>query len=142
MEAEAVEVFSVRVWRAGQASVFVLRGELDHESAVQLQEAADQVLTGERGPDVVVIDCAGLDFCDSSGINCLVRMYQRLSAHGGALRMAAMPAPVTRVFTLTGLDQAIPVYATVPEALAPAAGGVRRSRGEEAPSSLRSVSGR
>ncbi|MEU2054165.1 STAS domain-containing protein [Streptomyces bungoensis] len=134
-------MFSVRVGQAGQASVFVLCGELDYESAVQLQEAADRMLTGEGGPNVVVIDCAGLDFCDSSGINCLVRMYQSLSAHGGVLRMAAMPAPVTRIFTLTGLDQAIAVHATVHEALA-AGSGVRQSRGEDAPSSLRSASGR
>lgn len=135
-------MFSVRVWQAGQASVFVLCGELDYESAVQLQEAADRVLlVGEGGPKAVVIDCAGLDFCDSSGINCLVRMYQWLSARGGVLRMAAMPAPVTRVFTLTGLDRAIPVHATVHEALA-AGGGVRQSRGGDAPSSLRSASGR
>ncbi|MFF4398395.1 STAS domain-containing protein [Streptomyces sp. NPDC001480] len=55
-------------------------------SAVQLQEAADQVLA-DVSRSVLVVDCAALEFCDSSGIGCLMRLYQPLSARGGVLRL-------------------------------------------------------
>ncbi|MCY0922911.1 STAS domain-containing protein [Streptomyces sp. H27-G5] len=80
-------MFSVDVRRTAQACVFALRGELDYDSAVQLQEAADLVLTGHDQPGLVVADCTALAFCDSSGIGGLIRIYQKLSAHGGLLRL-------------------------------------------------------
>ncbi|OKK21946.1 hypothetical protein AMK16_01485 [Streptomyces sp. CB00455] len=110
-------MFSVDIRPAGPACVVALRGELDFESVVQLQEAAESVLTAPSRPVLAVIDCTELDFCDSSGIGSLVRIYQRQSAHGGELRLAAVPGSVARVLTLTGLDQAIGVYATLQDAL-------------------------
>ncbi|MFG3103591.1 STAS domain-containing protein [Streptomyces sp. NPDC048182] len=101
-----------------QAWVFALRGELDHASAVQLEEAAERLYTAVPEPGLVVVDCSGLEFCDSSGIGWLVRMHLRLAARGGALRLAAVPASVARVFSLTGLDQAIPAHPTAWDAVA------------------------
>ncbi|MFD9378282.1 STAS domain-containing protein [Streptomyces sp. NPDC059999] len=123
-------MFSVDVRRTAQACVFALRGELDYDSAVQLQEAADLVLTGPDQPGLVVVDCTALAFCDSSGIGGLIRIYQKLSAHGGLLRLAAAPGSVARVFALTGLDQAIAVHPTPESALLSGAGP--RESGSEA----------
>lgn len=103
---------------AAGAAVLRLRGQLDHESAVQLSEAAEAALSQGPAPDLVVVDCATLEFCDSSGIGELVRLYQRLSGLGGRLRLAAVPTSVTRVFELTGLDQAISLHPSTAEALA------------------------
>ncbi|MEU7321148.1 STAS domain-containing protein [Streptomyces griseoviridis] len=111
-------MFSVKVRPMARATVFALRGELDHHSAVQLAEAADAALAGPRLQPLLVIDCADLDFCDSTGISTLVTIHQRLSARGGVLRLAAVPGSVARVFGLTGLDQAIGVFATAQRALA------------------------
>ena len=101
--------------------MFQLRGELDVESVVQLDEAAETALAAR--PSLVVVDCASLSFCDSSGISGLVWLYRRLSAQGGHLRMAAAPAPLAKVFSLTGLDQVIPVHTSTGEALAVARSG-------------------
>ena len=121
-EVKAAEVFSVDVRPDGHADVFALRGELDHHSSVQLREAADALLVGPRPAMLLVIDCTALEFCDSSGIGGLISIYQRLSAHGGALRLAAVPDSVARVFRLTGLDQVISVYGTAQDALADGGG--------------------
>ncbi|MFF8592960.1 STAS domain-containing protein [Streptomyces sp. NPDC015220] len=110
-------MFSVDVRLGVQACVLVLRGDLDLDSAVQLREAADAVLAGPEQPRLVVVDCAALEFCDSTGISCLVQIYQRLSARGGTLRLAALPGALARMFMLTGLDQAIAVHETVQDAL-------------------------
>ncbi|MYS15028.1 anti-sigma factor antagonist [Streptomyces sp. SID4982] len=98
--------------------LFVLCGELDFDSVVQLHEAADAELSGSEGALPVVVDCAALTFCDSSGISALLRLYQRLAAQQRALRLAAVPASVSRLFTLTGLDQLFSVHMDAAEALA------------------------
>ncbi|MEU5666448.1 STAS domain-containing protein [Streptomyces longwoodensis] len=127
-------MFSVQVGSTVRACVLTLRGALDHDSAVQLDEAADQVFAAGRHR-LLVVDCAELEFCDSTGIGCLVRMYQHLAARGEVLRLAAVPASVARVLSLTGLDQAIAVHATLHDAVR--AGGARPAfRSEDGLSSL------
>jgi anti-sigma B factor antagonist len=121
-------VFSVDVRPSGPAWVLVLRGELDFHSAVQLREAADTVLAGQ--PPLVVIDCAALDYCDSTGITGLIRIHQRLSACGGALRLAAVPGSVARIFALTGLADVIAVHRTASDALS-AADGTEERHGQD-----------
>lgn len=103
--------------------LFVLCGELDFDSVVQLHEAADDELNGSTGTLPVVVDCAALTFCDSSGISALLRLYQRLTAEQRALRLAAVPASVSRLFTLTGLDQLFSVHKDAAEALAAGSDG-------------------
>ncbi|MFD4125333.1 STAS domain-containing protein [Streptomyces globisporus] len=110
-------MFSVQVRPASDAAVLQLRGELDVESVVQLEEAAHTVLTAQPPPHLVVVDCASLSFCDSSGIGGFVRLYQRLAAQEGQLRLAAPPAAVTKVFSLTGLDSVIAVHTSTQAAL-------------------------
>ncbi|MFI2780643.1 STAS domain-containing protein [Streptomyces sp. ALB3] len=116
-------MFSVQVRPVTGAVVLQLRGELDFESVVQLYEAGETALATRPVPRLVVVDCVSMTFCDSSGIGGLVRLYQRLSAQGGQLRLAAPPAPVAKVLSLTGLDAVIAVDAGVDEALAAARGG-------------------
>ncbi|MEU4107474.1 STAS domain-containing protein [Streptomyces sp. NPDC048208] len=111
-------MFSVDVRRHTKGVLFVLCGELDFDSVVQLHEAADAELSGSEGALPVVVDCAALTFCDSSGISALLRLYQRLAAQQRALRLAAVPASVSRLFTLTGLDQLFSVHMDAAEALA------------------------
>jgi anti-anti-sigma factor len=121
--------------------VLALRGELDHHSVVQLREAADAILSRPHPAILVVIDCTALEFCDSSGIGGLIGMYQRLSAHGGTLRLAAVPGSVARVFKLTGLEHVISVYSTADDALT-VGSGMQDPSAEGAPSSAHAASER
>ncbi len=127
-------MFSADVVAGGPGTVLRFRGELDFESVVQFQEAAAAVFAGGAVPELVVVDCAGLEFCDSSGISELVRFYLRLTDAGSRLRMSAVPASVARAFELTGLDRAIPVYDSTGAALADVTQGnacARPGAGEE-----------
>ncbi|MFF6788218.1 STAS domain-containing protein [Streptomyces filamentosus] len=111
-------MFSVDVRQEERGTVLVLRGELDFDSSVQLDEAG----LGDPGtgtaPGPVVADLAALTFCDSSGISALLRLHRGLSARGGSLALAAVPHTVRRLFALTGLDQVFTVHADAHEALA------------------------
>ncbi|MFE6552611.1 STAS domain-containing protein [Streptomyces sp. NPDC057746] len=90
---------AVGVRQTGQAWLLTLRGELDFSSAVQLREAADRMAAEPSRPGLMVIGCAGLDFCDSSRISSLIAIHPRPSARGSTLRLAAAPGAVARIFT-------------------------------------------
>jgi len=66
-----------------------------------------------------VVDLTGTRFCDSAGLQELVRAHERAVASGGGLRLV-IPAEggFLRIFTVTGLDGVIPRFATLRQALA------------------------
>ncbi|MEU6236146.1 STAS domain-containing protein [Kitasatospora sp. NPDC047058] len=101
---------STRAWAGG--SVLTLRGELDLDTVELVHTALDEVL---RTPGtVVVIDCAGLEFCDSTGLNALLRA--RAVADGGGSRIELVhPRPlVLRMLELTGATDAFPIRDGLP----------------------------
>ncbi|MFD0327869.1 STAS domain-containing protein [Streptacidiphilus monticola] len=67
--------------------VVALDGELDHGTVGQLSP----VLEGIRvlGADRVILDCARLNFFDSSGLRVLLRGRRLAEAEGGSLELAA-----------------------------------------------------
>ncbi|MFF9453207.1 STAS domain-containing protein [Streptomyces flaveolus] len=131
-------MFSVDVRQDGQRSVFALRGELDYDSMEQLHEAGEKELVKGREAGPVVIDCAALSFCDSSGIGALLRFHQQMSSQSRALRLASVPTNVSRLFELTGLDQVFSVHADVADALT---AGRREDVAPDAQSPARSSEG-
>jgi anti-sigma B factor antagonist len=76
---------------------------------------------GDRGYGKFVVDLTRTRFCDSSCISSLVRAHNRAVAEGGELRLVVpTSATVVRVFGITGLDQVIPHFPSLDEALEPA----------------------
>lgn len=92
-------------------SVVEVAGELDVYSAPGLRDVLLEVTL--RPAPLVVVDLSGLRFMDSSGLGVLVAGWKRARDHGGRLAVAALPARVAWVFRRTGLDRALPVFATV-----------------------------
>jgi hypothetical protein len=78
----------------------------------------------------VVVDLSGTQFCDSAGLTVLVRAHKQSLAAGGELRVV-LPASgtVPRIFTVTGLDQLIPHFTGLEQALAEVPDGRARPRG-------------
>ncbi|MFJ3876525.1 STAS domain-containing protein [Streptomyces sp. NPDC090077] len=108
--------FTVEVRTVDGAVLLTLGGELDHDTAAPLREALDTaVVRGGR----LLVDMAGLRFCDSTGLNTL--LHARLAAQeaGGSLELAGLSGPVARMFRITGADGVFPVHADVARALGP-----------------------
>ncbi|MFJ1705999.1 STAS domain-containing protein [Kitasatospora sp. NPDC088346] len=105
---------SVQPWTHG----VVIRpdGDLDHDTAGPLREALDAVLADP--PARVVVDCGGLEFCDSTGLNLLLRSQATAEAGGGRLVIAAPREMVARMLTVTGVGEVLQVYPSLDEALA------------------------
>jgi anti-sigma B factor antagonist len=101
--------------------VVTLRGELDIAHAASV--AAALAAVAARQPEIVV-DLAGLEFIDSSGVAALARGRKHARQAGGDLRLAAPRQQVLRVLTLTRLIDTFPVHASVDEAASLA--GLRR----------------
>jgi anti-sigma B factor antagonist len=74
-----------------------------------------------RGHATFVVDMTGTTFCASSGVGVLVRAHKRAVADGGELRLVIpASAAILRVFAITGIDQVIPNFPSLDEALEPA----------------------
>ncbi|MFE1270102.1 STAS domain-containing protein [Streptomyces sp. NPDC058758] len=89
-------------------------GELDHDTVEPLGVALEKHADAAR----IVVDCAGLDFCDSTGLNLLLRARSRAQEAGARLDLAGLRPPVDRMFEITGALRVFQVYADVREALA------------------------
>ncbi|MEW2633021.1 STAS domain-containing protein [Streptomyces sp. NPDC048389] len=110
------EHFGVVTRQRGGTVVLSLSGELDHDTAEPLRRAlAQQVRAGAKR---ILVDCGGLHFCDSTGLNVL--LHARLDAQetDGRVDLAALRPPVARMFEITGAHAVFQVYAGVEEALA------------------------
>ncbi|MFD8011445.1 STAS domain-containing protein [Streptomyces sp. NPDC058955] len=121
--------FSVEV-RSGwgtETVVVVPLGELDHDTVEPLRTALEKHADAAR----IVVDCAGLDFCDSTGLNLLLRARSRALDAGSRLDLAGLRAPVDRMFEITGALHVFQVYADVGAALAADGTGDARPEGPE-----------
>ena len=94
-------------------AVVALRGELDLADAVAVAAALTAVAVREPG---IIVDLAGLEFIDSSGVAALAHGRRQARRAGGDLLLAAPQQRVTRVLAITRLAEAFSVYATVEEA--------------------------
>ena len=106
----------------GQA-VVALRGELDVADAASV--AAALAAVAARAPEIVV-DLAGLEFIDSSGVAALVLARVQARHAGGDLLLAAPQDQVLRVLAVIRLAEVFSVHASVHEA-ASSAGRCRRA---------------
>jgi anti-sigma B factor antagonist len=108
-------------------AVVALRGELDLADAMAVSAALIAVAT--REPQIIV-DLAGLEFMDSSGVAALARGRRQAWRAGGDLVLAAPQHEVLLVLAMTRLIDAFSIYPTVEEAVGDA--GQRRERALDA----------
>jgi anti-anti-sigma factor len=119
-----VSRFGVEVRTKRQATVLTLTGELDHDSAPLLRERFDDVFDaaeaggGSGQPRFVVVDCAELGFCDSTGLNTLLTARLRGEEVGVGIRLAALRGHVVRMFEITGVGGVFSIHPDLADALA------------------------
>jgi anti-sigma B factor antagonist len=100
----------------GGRAVVSVEGELDLYTATELRDAV--LALGDDGHTRLIIDLSGVPFMDSSGLGAIVGCLKRLREAGGDLALVTLPgSPPSKLLSLTGLDRAIPTYASADEAL-------------------------
>ena len=101
------------------AVVIALPAEIDMANAGQVgEELGSALATGVRA---VIADMSATTFCDSSGISMLVQARKQAAANGTQLRLVVRSGPVLRALTLVRMDQLLPIYPSLSQALAIAA---------------------
>jgi anti-sigma B factor antagonist len=95
----------------GAVSLVRLQGEVDAATGPQLERVlAEESVSAPR----LVIDCTGLSYIDSTGFRLLHRAALRTS-----ICLVVPPgAIVARMLELGGLEQLLPIFETVEEAIA------------------------
>ena len=96
---------TTRVTSRHGCALVTVDGELDLSTAEQLMQALTGALDEFDRP--LVLDLAGLRFCDSAGLAVLVKTHNQLGERGHRLVVARPTAAVARVLELSGLDQVI-----------------------------------
>jgi anti-sigma B factor antagonist len=114
----------IAVERSDESGVVVvsLSGEHDLSTAPTLRERLEEVLT-EGAP--IVVSLSDAEFIDSSiiGVVLDVRGRAEEAEIGFAAALQDGATPVRRVLEVTGLDENLPVRASVREAIETAAAG-------------------
>ena len=115
-EPAATGGFTVDSRRTGTSVVLVLRGELDLDSAPVLSAELGTAMDDQQ-VGVIVVDCEGMSFCDSTGLNALLAARLRAENQGVDIRLAAVPTATGRMFAITGADTVFQLHPDVATAL-------------------------
>jgi anti-sigma B factor antagonist len=98
------------------AVVIALPAEIDMASAGRAGQQLGSAFT--PGVRTVIADMTATTFCDSSGISMLVRAHKHAAANNTQLRLVVPSTTVLRALTLAGMDDLLPIYPSLSQALA------------------------
>lgn len=98
----------------GQA-VVTTPEEIDIANAGLLREALASAIAS--GQPLIVVDMSGTQFCDSTGLNVLIRGLGQTQQAGVELRLVMGGAGLQRVLTVTGVAGMFRIYETLGQAL-------------------------
>jgi anti-anti-sigma factor len=95
--------------------------EIDITNAGLFREA---LLAAAHGsPPVVVIDMAGTEFCDSTGLNVLVRALRQAEQAGAELLLVVRASALHRMLAVSGVGELFRTYGSLAEAVDAARAG-------------------
>ncbi|MGH3404956.1 MAG: STAS domain-containing protein [Streptosporangiaceae bacterium] len=90
--------------------------EIDLTNADALRAAI--LAAHAAAPDTVIVDMTDTAFCDSTGLNVLVRAHKQLEDQGGQLRVVIREPTLLRILTVTGISRMFHMFASLDEAIA------------------------
>jgi anti-sigma B factor antagonist len=96
-------------------TVVTVHGEIDVATSPMLRERLIDLVNG--GAKRLVLDLEAVDFLDSTGLGTIVSLLKRVRTHGGDLRLVCTDARIRRLFEITGLDRAVPLQASLDDAI-------------------------
>jgi anti-sigma B factor antagonist len=94
--------------------VITVRGELDLNTAPELEAPLDRVLAEDERPSIL-IDLSECEFIDSTGIAVIVRAWRRVDENdagdgAGGLALCSSNDQVQRLLKITGVESSISIH--------------------------------
>jgi anti-sigma B factor antagonist len=93
-------------------------GEIDLNVSADFQQQLLALL--DKRPQRIIINLAGVDYMDSSGVASLVKLLSRIRKAGATLYLVGMTERVRSVFEITRLDSVFDIRAAENEVLSQA----------------------
>ncbi|MDH2426585.1 STAS domain-containing protein [Sphaerisporangium sp. TRM90804] len=97
-------------------TVLHVGGELDFRGTPVLYAHVERVW-GDGAALRLVIDLAGIRFCDSAGLGALVHIFNKAKNAGGRLVLVAIPDHLRRRMRISGLESHFEFHDTIEEAV-------------------------
>ena len=91
--------------RDGKMIVF-LSGEIDHHSAKDIREGIDKLIVCER-PKTIILDLAGIDFMDSSGLGLVLGRYRHACEVGAQMFLCNTSTRIQKILSFAVVDKLI-----------------------------------
>ena len=93
--------------REEDALQLTLAGDLDMSAAFKVEPQLDRLVAE---PDLrrLVLDVAAVEFIDSAGLGTLLSIRERTEQLGVEMHVVNVPAPVQRIFDLSGTSTLLP----------------------------------
>ena len=89
-------------------TILTFAGELDAASADRAYRYVRDTIDTRGGP--VLLDVAGLSFCDARGLGALLRMSSHARQTGSSLHLLTPPPRLVKLIKITGLDEMLPMH--------------------------------
>lgn len=105
----------VAVRTDGNVTVVDVSGEVDLYTAPRLEEALAKA--SGRTPPLIVVNLGRTTYLDSTALRVLTAVFKRVRERQGEMAIAEVQPKIAKLFTLTGLDQVMPLCPTEREAL-------------------------
>jgi len=106
----------INIDRNGACSVVHVEGDIDLKTSPELR-AAILDLYEKRGQERVILDMAGVNYIDSSGVASLVEGLQEAKKRKARFILSALKDSPRHVLELTRLNKVFEITKTVDEAL-------------------------
>ena len=106
----ALDVSTQQGW-----AVLAVVGELELATAPRLRQRVVGLVAD--GCTHIIIDLSGVDFVDSVGLGVVVGALHRARSRGGEVAVVGAVPRVRRMFAVTRLDEIVPMFPDLPEAL-------------------------
>ena len=101
-----------------RCAIVTLAGDIDMARSKAFQ--ADLAEVVDAKPDRVVIDLAGVDYMDSSGVASLVKLHTQTKKIGASMALAQVGKRVMSIFEIMRLNQLFHIFETLDDAIADA----------------------
>jgi anti-anti-sigma factor len=102
--------------RGGGIRILRLTGELDLATADSTAAQGYAAIASRAW--LVLLDLTGLSLCDARGLSALVRIANHADETGCRYGLIRPQPQVAKILRITRLDQRMPVFTTIDEALA------------------------
>jgi len=108
---------SITVEEINDIEVMALNGEVDSSTVSDLKDRLNDLILSSAGRPRLVLDCAKLNFINSSGISLLLVCQRNVEKKHGQLAFCGLSEKIHEIFATLKLDNVLLFYKSTGDAL-------------------------